>query len=62
MKLSHMDNDLAKITEPDQMGKRLSYWETRWQLTRGRTVAQELEYDSIRLKHSVRVAKVMGAG
>jgi hypothetical protein len=62
MKLQHMDNDLTKITDPDQLSKRLSYWETRWQLTHGRTIEQEREYDAIRFKHSLRCAKVMGAG
>ena len=62
MKLSNMDEDLAKISDPETMGRRLSYWETRWQLTRGRTAEQNSEFNAIAKRHAERVSRVLGAG
>lgn len=62
MKPTDMDADLTTITEPEQLSRRLGYWETRWKLTGNRTAADEQEYDAVRFRHSVRCAKVLGAG
>lgn len=61
MKPTEMDADLAKITEPEQMGRRLSYWETRLRLSRP-SVETIKEAGEVAKKHAQRVAKVMGAG
>jgi hypothetical protein len=61
MKPTEMDADLAQITEPEQLSRRLSYWETRLRLTRP-SVEMTNECADIAKRHSMRVAKVLGAG
>lgn len=61
MKPTQMDADLSLITEPEQMSRRLSYWETRWKLSR-LTPEQNLEVAQIALKHASRVARVSRIG
>lgn len=61
MKPTEMDNDLSQITEPEQMSRRLSYWETRLRLSRP-SVETMKECAGIAKSHAMRVAKVMGAG
>lgn len=61
MKPTEMDADLATITEPDQLGRRLSYWQTRLRLSRP-SVETIKEFGEVAKKHAVRVAGVMRAG
>lgn len=61
MKPTEMDSDLSQITEPDQLSRRLSYWETRLKLSRP-SVETMTECADIAKRHAMRVAKVMGAG
>lgn len=56
-----MDADLALIIKPEQMSRRLSYWETRLRLTRP-SVEMTQECAGIAKRHAMRVTKVMGAG
>lgn len=61
MKPTQMDADLAKITEPQQMSARLSYWETRRGLAR-LSDDESAECDRIAIKHAARVARVLRVG
>jgi hypothetical protein len=61
MKPTEMDADLATITEPDELGRRLSYWETRLRLSRP-SVETIKEFGEVAKKHAVRVSGVMRAG
>lgn len=61
MKPTEMDADLALITEPDQLSRRLSYWETRLRLSRP-SVETTQECAGIATKHAMRVAGVVRAG
>ena len=61
MKPETMDADLAKITEPQQMSARLSYWETRRGLSK-LADEQRAACDRIAVKHASRVARVVRIG
>lgn len=62
MKPTEMDADLSQITEPEQLSRRLSYWETRFGLVRNKSPEFIHEVAQIATRHAQRVAKVLGAG
>ena len=61
MKPTQMDADLALIIEPEQLSRRLGYWETRLRLSRpsDETI---LEFGEVAKKHALRVARVARIG
>lgn len=61
MKTTEMDADLVSITEPEQLSRRLGYWETRLRLSRP-SVETITEFGEVAKKHALRVAGVMRAG
>lgn len=56
-----MDADLVSITEPEQLSRRLGYWETRLRLSRP-SVEMVTAFGEVAKKHALRVAGVMRAG
>lgn len=61
MKPKQMDADLSRITEPQQMSARLSYWETRRGLSR-LSDDEKAECERIAIKHASRVCRVLRVG
>lgn len=61
MKPEQMDADLAAIEDPDQMSRRLSYWETRKGLSR-LTDDEKRQCQQIEIRHAARVVRMVRFG